>query len=458
MQKSTSILTAVAGLSHYKTFAHPPQLQHVIIGDRVFYQGKLQVLNLGIDAAGRLVINPGVPEGIPVTNANGKIVSPGFIDILADNAANPQQTFRTFEKYKITDGVTTALQMHGGNENVSAYYNYFSGLEHRINYGVSTFVMRIRNKYPVLKDRMHKVEQNLEQGALGVSHSIEYQPAPTEELIQYAVLAKKYDRPFFLHLRYSSEADELKGVEEAIEIARKTGVRLHIDHLNSTGGTFHMADALKKIRAANQSGTNITCCVYPYSFWATYLHSRRFDEGWRERYNLNYSDLRLVGSGERLTRESFLGYRKMMKLAAVPEGTMPFEQTVDLALHEDFCMIGSDGGIEREPRANSHPRGAGCFSTAVRHGMNLGMSTEKILDKITTAPRNLILPAMKNRGLISEGYQADLVIFDSEKINGRADVANPNQFSDGIDFVMVNGKIAYQNGKLLESAGVAIKY
>ena len=125
---------------------------------------------------------------------------------------------------------------------------------------------------------------------------------------------------------------------------------------------------------------------------------------------------------------------------------------------EDFCMIGSDGGIEREPRANSHPRGAGCFSTAVRHGMNLGMSTEKILDKITTAPRNLILPAMKNRGLISEGYQADLVIFDSEKINGRADVANPNQFSDGIDFVMVNGKIAYQNGKLLESAGVAIKY
>jgi N-acyl-D-aspartate/D-glutamate deacylase len=458
LKKSTGFLTAMACLSHLGATARPPQLQQIISGGRVLFQKKLQNLNLGVNASGRLVINPEIQEGIPVIDVNGKIVSPGFIDILADNAANPQQTFRTFEKYKITDGVTTALQMHGGNEHVSAYYEYFNKLDHRINYGVSTFVMRIRNKYPQLKDRLRVVEHNLEQGALGVSHSIEYQPAPTEELVRYASLAKKYNRPFFLHLRYSSESEELSGVDEAIEIARQTGVSLHIDHLNSTGGTFHMAEALKKIRTANQTDTNITCCVYPYSYWATYLHSKRFDEGWRERYGLDYSDLRLVGTGERLTRESFYRYRTMMKLAAVPEGTMPLDRTVDLALQEDFCMIGSDGGIEKEIHANSHPRGAGCFSTAVRHGLSIGMSIENILEKITAIPRNLILPAMQNRGLIAEGFQADLVVFDPEQINGQASVANPNRFSAGINLVLVNGKIAYQEGRLLQSAGEAIKY
>ena len=74
--------------------------------------------------------------------------------------------------------------------------------------------------------------------------------------------------------------------------------------------------------------------------------------------------------------------RRASALAAVPEGTMPLEKTVNLALKEDFCMIGSDGGIQFEPRANSHPRGAGCFATAIRHGLRIGMPLEKILEKI----------------------------------------------------------------------------
>jgi N-acyl-D-aspartate/D-glutamate deacylase len=121
-------------------------------------------------------------------------------------------------------------------------------------------------------------------------------------------------------------------------------------------------------------------------------------------------------------------------------------------------MIGSDGGIESEPRANSHPRGAGCFSTAVRHGLDIGMPLEQILDKITTLPRGLIQPAMSNRGLIENGFKADLVAFDPNKIKGMASVENPNQFSSGIKMVMVNGRIAFENGTLLESAGVGIKY
>jgi len=185
---------------------------------------------------------------------------------------------------------------------------------------------------------------------------------------------------------------------------------------------------------------------------------RRQVEGWQKRYDLTYNDLRLVGSGERLTKETFAKYRALHKLAAVPEGTLPLENTVDLALKKDFCMIGSDGGIEYEPRANSHPRGAGCFATSIRHGLDIGMPMEKILEKITTLPRSIILPALNDRGILRDVAWADLTVFDQSQINAKATVENPNQFSDGIEMVIVNGKIAYQNRIPGATAGIGIRY
>jgi N-acyl-D-aspartate/D-glutamate deacylase len=436
----------------------PPAFEIILKNGRIFTGGQWQNGNIGIDSAGKLSILNTLPSEGNIIDIGGNVISPGFIDILADNAANPERTYKTFEKFKVTDGITTALQMHGGSEKCGWYYDYFAKQPHYINFGVSVFVMRIRNAYNQLADRKKLVEKNLDEGALAVSHSIEYQPTPYPEILEYAKLAKKYDRPFFLHLRYSSTEQELEGVDEAIKLAKESGARVHIDHLHSTGGTFHMKEALDKIRTANQQGLSITTCVYPYSYWATYLHSTRFDEGWRERYKLDYKDLRLVGSGERLTAESFGRYRKMHKLAAVPEGTMPFEKTINLALNEDFCMIGSDGGIENEDQANNHPRGAGCFATAVRHGLDMGMPLEKILGKITTMPRSLVLPVMKNRGVIENGAVGDLTVFDPTTIKGRASVENPNQFSAGIKLVMVNGKIAYRDGKLGTTAGIGLKF
>ena len=460
--KTTAALAATlsTGVSALASISFPePGLKFVLTGGRCFYKDQWQVLDVGIEEGGRIKV--GSPnslqasEHIDVTN---KIVSPGFIDILADNAANPERTYKIFEKYKVTDGVTTALQMHGGSPDCAAYYKTFNAIPHVINFGVSTSVMRIRYGTSNLMERKKKVEKCLEEGALGVSHSIEYQPTLYEEILDYARLAKKYDRTFFLHLRYSSKEQELDGVDEAIRIAKESGAKVHIDHLHSTGGTFHMMEALEKLQSANAQGLRMTCCVYPYSFWATYLNSKRFDEGWQKRYGLTYRDLQLVGTGERLTAESFKRYRELKKLAAVPEGTLPLDVTVDLALKMDFCMIGSDGGIEYEPHANSHPRGAGCFATSIRHGLAIGMPLEKILEKVTALPRSILLPALKERGVLSDGAWADLTVFDQSQVNGRATVTNPNQFSDGIEMVFVNGKMAYRNGKLDTFGGVGIKY
>ncbi|HEX5874628.1 MAG TPA: amidohydrolase family protein [Pyrinomonadaceae bacterium] len=443
---------AVPGCKRIEGSIEKPVLPLVLRGGRVFMNGRWQTTDVGIDDAGRLRF-AGDLRGTETLNVSGRVVSPGFIDILADNSHSPETTYQIFEKYKVADGVTTALQMHGGSVDCGSYYRRFSRLPHVINFGVSTFVMGIRARSGGLR----QVEKNLEEGALGVSHSLEYQPAPYAEMLAYAKLAKKYERPLFLHLRYSSREKELDGVDEAIRLARDSGARVHIDHLHSTGGTFHMEQALEKIRTANAHGMTITTCIYPYSYWATYLSNNRFGAGWQQRYGLTYGDLRIVGSSERLTARTFAHYRKTSALAAVPEGTMPLDKTVDLALREDFCMIGSDGGIQFEPRANSHPRGAGCFATAIRHGLDIGMPLEKILEKMTSLPRSVVQPALQQRGIMEEGATADLTVFDPTTIRGNATVENPNQFSSGIDLVIVGGKIAFKDGRLAARNGVAIK-
>jgi len=444
------------GLRPRVTFSEP-ELTLVVRGGKCFRGGHWEICDIGVDAAGKLRFSGDFRAGESL-DVSGRIVSPGFIDILADNADNPAVTFPIFEKYKVSDGVTTALQMHGGTADCAAYYRRLGAAPHVINYGVSTFVMAIRNRTGSLAERRRQVERNLDEGALGVSHSLEYQPAPFNELVEYGKLARKYDRPFFLHLRYSSAERELEGVDEAIQLARASGARIHIDHLHSTGGTFRMEEALARIRAGIAQDLAITTCVYPYSYWATYLSSRRFGPGWQQRYGLAYSDLRLVGTGERLTAGSFARYRNTAVLVAVPDGTMPFEKTLDLALKEDFCMIGSDGGIQRESRANSHPRGAACFSTAIRYALDTRMPLEQMQEKMTTRPRNVVLSAMRSRGVLEEGAAADLTVFDPVTIRGNATVENPNQFASGIELVVVNGKVAHRQGQLVARSGAAIRY
>ena len=109
-------------------------------------------------------------------------------------------------------------------------------------------------------------------------------------------------------------------MDEAIRLAQDSGARVHIDHLHSTGGTFHMEAALAKI-ARPSPRARLTTCVYPYSYWATYLAPAGSTPDGEQRYGLSYADLRVVGTGERLTAASFARYRKTSTLVAVPEGT-----------------------------------------------------------------------------------------------------------------------------------------
>lgn len=458
--KKIAVVGASTAILPTMSFQTKDDYKIVIKKGKVFVNNqKLKKVFVGITQDGKIRLSETPIKGKIEINASGKIVSPGFVDILADNAGSPEQTYRTFEKYKVTDGLTTVLQMHGGAEDPRGFHQHFDKVPHYVNYGVNTFVMKIIYGTNSINMRYKRVEKTLQEGSLGVAHSIEYLPTPYDEVKEYAKLSAKYDRPLFLHLRYSSPEQELEGVQEAIRLAQETGVRVHIDHLHSTGGTYNMEKALEMIQNANDLGSEVTCCVYPYSYWATYLISKRFDPGWREYYNLDYSDLTIVGKGLKLNETTFNIYRrKAGVLVAVPEGTMPFDKTINLALERDFCMIGSDGGIERDPKANNHPRGAGCFATAIRHCLDIGMSMEKTLSKIVSIPARLMRPCLDNRAIIQNGKIADITIFDPKKVQGKASVANPNQFSAGIDTVILNGNIAYRKGKILGDFGKPIKY
>lgn len=439
----------------------PPDIAYVLRGGRIYIDGQWYGYDVGVTSRGKLVVSQLPIICDRVIDAAGKIISPGFIDILADTSSNPEKTFLIFEKYKLADGVTTALQMHGGATHAGDYYRHFKQEAHHVNYGVSTKVMNLRYKYPSLADRLKAIRSSLDEGALGVSHSVEYRPDTTwEELLAYARIARAYERPLFLHTRYSCAEKELSGVDEAIRLAQLTECRVHIDHLNSTGGTFHMEEALERIRRAREDGLEITTCVYPCSYWATYFHSARFNDGWQDRYGMTFSDLEIVGTGERLTEETFSLYRKQAGiLVAARPGVQPMDRTVKPALREDFCVIGSDGGIEKEPWANNHPRGANCFSSAIRYALDERIPLEKILDKMTTRPARIIGYPMRGRGELRDGYAADLTVFDPATIRGVADNTNPCQFSTGIEMVIVNGKISYKKNVLTHVRnGAEIKY
>lgn len=123
------------------------------------------------------------------------------------------------------------------------------------------------------------------------------------------------------------------------------------------------------------------------------------------------------------------------------------EKDIKHAMQQEFVMISSDGSAVRYKTGNVHPRNYGSFSRVFRKYVreeNL-LTVEATVRKQTSLPAQLL--RLKNRGLISEGYKADLVIFDPETIRDNATYLAPHQYSSGIDYVIINGKISIKNGK-----------
>src|SRR3989339_73382 len=417
--------------------------------------GTEEVKNIGIRWGNIVYIGTKGVEAKRSLDVSGLVVCPGFIDFLSYDQN------KTGEYYKAADGVTTNLSMHGasmanfrklwGRTQGNLYLNQGGAVSQiRLRYSVGLMGAYEKPTSEQITEMCRLADAALANGALGLNFSFEYVPGTTtEEALELAKVVKRYGAICTAHLRYSTMYEKKTNIDaifEAIDIVRKTGVSFQIDHFNSTGGTFSMNTSLDLIKKANEEGLDITLDMYPYNSWATYLASARFDGDWQKRFNITYKDLQVANTSERLTEEKYKAIRKMKRPANNPL-TVAYaipETDIVAALKFPGMMIGSDTIIEIEK--NNHPRGAGCyarlFQKYVREEKIITLMEAVRMCSYYPAKRlEKISSAMKNKGRIKTGADADLLVFDPDKIVEKATVENPAQYSEGFDIVMVNGEI-----------------
>jgi dihydroorotase len=266
-----------------------------------------------------------------------------------------------------------------------------------------------------------------------------------EEIFDLFQLAAARRVPVFVHMRNAGpvEPGVIDALEEVIADAASTGAPLHIVHITSMAFR-QTALALEMIAGARKRGLDVTTEAYSYTAGMTRLETAIFDAGWQERLGIGFHDLQWVATGERLTPATFEKYRRQggdVILHSIPE------EMVKLVMSDPTVMIASDGWIDN---GKGHPRGAGCFARVLGRYVR----EEKALTLMDAIRKMSLLPAdrlgLKNKGRISLGADADVTTFDPAHVIDRATYENPAQYSDGIPYVIVNGVLVVNKGKLQE--------
>ncbi len=209
-------------------------------------------------------------------------------------------------------------------------------------------------------------------------------------------------------------------------------------------------EILEVIQGVRSRGLDVTTEAYPYPAASTYLESAYFDPGWQQRYGIDYGDLQWVATGERLTEESFVRYREEGGLVVI---FMIPEEAVDLAVAHPLVMIASDGLPFLT--GGEHPRGAGTFARVLgRFSRERGLlEPMEALRKMTLMPAERLAawaPAMRRKGRVAVEADADLTVFDPERVRDRATYQQPMQFSEGIRHVLVAGTFVVRDGESVE--------
>lgn len=421
------------------------------------------VRNLGITEGTIQAISTEELRGRTTIDAQGLTVAPGFIDLHVHDMHDEHH------RAQAMDGVTTALDLELGTADIDGWYAEREG-KTLINYGAS--IGHVPARMRVMRDPGGFVpagaaarraastkeieelkgllERGLQRGAVAVGFGINYTAAASHvEIWEMFRVAAQYGASCHVHLRHGGIKEPMSGVAalaEAIAAAAITGAPLHVVHVTSIGlrDTPHL---LAMISAARTRGMDITTECYPYTAGMTSIESAIFDEGWQEKMGIDYKDLQWTATGERLTAASFEKYRQTGGMVAV--FSIP-EDAVNLAVAHPLTMIASDGLLQN---GKGHPRASGTYSRIlgrfVREAKTLTLM--EALRKITLMPAQRLearVPMMKNKGRIRAGADADLAIFDADRIIDRATFEEPGKYSEGVKHVLVNGVFVVKNGQL----------
>lgn len=450
-----------------------------------------------------------------VIDAGGKVVSPGFIDVHTHSEAGIVRLPQA-ENF-LRDGVTTVVTGNCGGSELDLREFFARLIELRIGLNVATLVghnsirrevmgSEDRKATPQEIERMKAmVDKAMQAGAVGFSTGLEYVPgmfSPTEELVELAKVSAKYNGIYTTHMRDEGEG-VLEAMREAAEVGRLANVRVQISHLKQDtkaywGNTQKMIDLLEDYRSR---GVEITVDQYPYIAYSTGLgttlpnwaleggqeklvsrlkdpatRKKIFEETLAFNKRRGYDDFEYTSvascrfepkyEGKNLREISKMNQRgesheadvetvlDLMEKGGVSVVTKAMsEEDVASIMRYRNTAVASDGGVVQFGAGRPHPRNYGTNARVLNEYVRLRkvLTLEDAVRKMTSLPAQIF--QFKDRGLVREGFVADLVIFDPEAVRDNANFENPHQYSTGFDYVVVNGKVAVERDKLTAERG-----
>jgi len=421
-------------------------------------------LNIVIKDGKILEITPYEISGEKNIDATGLIVCPGFIDIhMHEDMYHNEEDYldEWIAKSMLNMGVTTCI---GGNCGINlteplTYLDAVDRLKLPVNIGLMAGHTNIRecvvensNKYnPIqiddIKKIMYTAREYLEGGCFGISYGIRYVPGITElELIEVSKACKPENKIINAHVR-----DDAKNIiwatKEFIKVGMKLDIPIQNSHIGSMGGYGQMKELLRLLDSVKSSGLDITSDCYPYYAFSTRIGETTYDDGFLERYNIDYDSIEISEGkykGQRCTKNIFDELRKNSP-DTITVGHVMNEKDIDMAILHPNVMIASDGFLHNE---QGHPRAAGTFPRLIDKYVKTGkLSLYDAINKMTTMPAKKL--GLSNKGNLSKGSDADITIFSYDEIKDNATFDNPIKKPDGIKYVLIKGSVALKDGEIV---------
>jgi N-acyl-D-amino-acid deacylase len=480
-----------------------------------WYYGNVAIKNGKISQIGRDVN----PRAKKVIDAKGMIVAPGFIDVHThieeDEAQQP-----TADNF-IYDGVTTVITGNCGlsNVDIGSYLRFIDSLHLSIN--VATLVGHNDIRKAVMgranrdasaaevKQMSDLVDKAMRDGAVGLSTGLIYIPgtyAKTSEIVALARIAALYNGVYATHMR--DEGDSVKdAINEALTIGREAKIPVEISHFKLSGqqNWGRSKETVPMIEAARKEGIEVTIDQYPYTASSTSVSTlfpeailadgqdsieARLQRPAIRKYVINYMLGRLKKrklkhfsyvvvanhnadtsyNGKSIEQINLLKKRKHTALAeaetivdiqinggasAVFHGMS--EDDITRIMKYPFNMFASDASIRVWNSGVPHPRGYGTNARVLGRYVREQkvISLEEAIRRMTSLPAQKF--QLKDRGLLMEGYAADIVIFDDKAVKDMSTFDKPHAYSKGFYYVIVNGTLTMENEKHLGArAGKAL--